>query len=96
MVGNFLAVLNFNRLFLKPNKLICNYSLRFKLKVTFGHELRYEIQVLFNEISLKFHQTNWKCCQEQCKNNVNDVANELPSQIAVYTCLTFDIWTRWH
>jgi hypothetical protein len=65
------------------------YSLRFKIKVTFGHELRYEIKVTFGEISLKLCQTNWIVV----RNNVNVVADELPSQIAVYTCLTIDIWT---
>jgi hypothetical protein len=30
------------------------------------------------------------------KNNVNVVVDELPSQIAVHTCLTIDIWTRQH
>ena len=30
-----------------------NYSLRFKIKVTFGHKLHYEIKVPFGEISLK-------------------------------------------
>jgi hypothetical protein len=34
------------------------YSLRFKIKVTFGHELRYEIKVTFGDIALKLHQTN--------------------------------------
>ena len=61
------------------------------MKVTFGHKLRYETKVMFGEISLKLRQTNWNVA----KNNVNVVANELPSQITIYTCLTVDIWTRW-
>jgi hypothetical protein len=35
-----------------------SYSLRFKMKVTFGHKLRYEIKVMFGEISLELRQTN--------------------------------------
>ena len=35
-----------------------SYSLRFKIKVTFGHKTRYEIKVIFDEISLKLRQTN--------------------------------------
>ena len=35
------------------------YSLRFKIKVTLGHKLRYERKVTFGEISLKLRQTNW-------------------------------------
>ena len=35
-----------------------NYSLRFKLKVTFGHKPRYEIKVTFGEVSFKLCQTN--------------------------------------
>jgi hypothetical protein len=51
----------------------------------FGHKLCYEIKVTFGEISLKLCQTNWNVA----KNNVNVVViDELPSQIAVYTCLT--------
>jgi len=46
------------------------YSLRFKIKVTFGHKLRYDIKVTFGEISLKLHQMNWNVA----KNNVNVVA----------------------
>jgi hypothetical protein len=68
------------------------YSLCFQMKVTFGHKLRYEIKVTFGEISLKLCQTNWNVV----KNNVNVVANELPSQITIYTCLVIDIWTQWH
>ena len=66
------------------------YSLRFKIKVTFGHKLRYEIKVTFGEISLKLRQTNWNVA----RNNVNVVADELPSQIIVYTYSIIDIWTR--
>ena len=55
------------------------YSLRFKIKVTFG------------EVSLKLCQTNWNVAL----NNVNVVANELPSQITIYTCLIIDIRNRW-
>ena len=69
---------------------IGKYSLRFKIKVTFGHKLHYEIKVTFGEISLKVRQTKWNVA----KNNANIVAYELPSQIAVYTCLAIDIWTR--
>ena len=35
------------------------YSLRFKIKVTFGHKLRYEVKVTFGESSLKLRETNW-------------------------------------
>jgi hypothetical protein len=66
------------------------YSLRFKIKNMFGHKLRYKIKVTFGEISLKLRQTNWNVA----RNNVNVVADKLPSQIIVYTCLTIDIWTR--
>jgi hypothetical protein len=66
------------------------YSLRFRIKVTFGHILRYEIKVTFGEISPKLCQTKWNVP----KNNVNVGTDELPSQIIVYTCLTIDIWTR--
>ena len=52
------------------------YSLRFKTKVTFGHDLRYETKGTFGEISLKLRQTNWNVA----RNNVNVVVNELPSQ----------------
>jgi hypothetical protein len=37
---------------------IAHYSLRFKLKVTFEHKLRYEIKVTVGVISLKVCQTN--------------------------------------
>jgi hypothetical protein len=66
------------------------YSLRLKIKVTFGHKLCYEIKVMFGEISLKLHQTNWNVA----KHIVNVVVDELPSQRMVYTCLTIDIWTQ--
>ena len=68
------------------------YSLCFKIKVTFGHKMRYEINVTFGEISLKLHQTNWNVVI----NNVSVVVDELPSEIIVYTCLTIDIWTWQH
>ena len=38
--------------------LIIWYSLRLKKKVTFGHNLCYEIKVPFGEISLKLRQMN--------------------------------------
>ena len=63
------------------------YSLHFKIKVTFGHKFCYEIKVTFGEIPLKLRQTNWNIAI----NNVNVVANELPSQITIYTCLIIDI-----
>jgi hypothetical protein len=63
------------------------YSLRFKIKVTFGHKLRYKTKVTFGEISLKLHQTNLNVA----KNNVNVVVFKLPSQRTIYTCLTIDI-----
>jgi hypothetical protein len=58
------------------------YSLRFRRKVTFGHELCYKIKATFGETSLKLRQTNWNVV----KNNVDVVVDELPSQMAVYTC----------
>jgi hypothetical protein len=66
------------------------YSLCFKIKVTFGQNLRYEIKVTFGEISLKLRQTNWNVA----RNNVSVVVDKLPSQITISTCLTIDIWTR--
>jgi hypothetical protein len=42
----------------------------------FGHNLRYETKGTFGEISLKLRQTNWNVA----RNNVNVVADELPSQ----------------
>jgi hypothetical protein len=64
------------------------YSLRFKTKVTFGHDLRYETKGTFGEISLKLRQTNWIVAII----NVNVVADELPSQSNNnYTYLTIDI-----
>jgi hypothetical protein len=65
------------------------YSLCFKIKVTFGHKLRYEIKVTCTEISLKLPQTNWNVA----RINVNVVVDELPSRIIDYTCLIIDIWT---
>jgi hypothetical protein len=53
--------------------------------------MQYAIKGMFGEISLKLRQTNLNVA----KNNVNVVADELSSQIIVYTCLTVDIWTRW-
>ena len=67
------------------------YSLCFKIKVAFGQKLRYEIKVTFGEIFLKLRQMNGNVA----RNNVSVVANELPSQIILYTCLTTDIWIRW-
>jgi len=66
------------------------YSLRFQIKVTFGHKMRYKIRVTFGETSLKLYQTNWNVA----RFIVNVVADELPRQITVYTYLTIDIWTR--
>ena len=66
------------------------YSLHFKIKLAFGHKLRYKIKVTFGEISLKLRQTNWNVAII----NVNVVVDELPSQITIYTCLTIDIWTQ--
>ena len=66
------------------------YSLRFKIKVTFGHKFCYEVKITFGDISLKLHQMNWNVAII----NVNVVAIELPSHITIYTCLTIDIWTR--
>ena len=57
--------------------LVISYSFRFKIKVTFRHKLRYEIKVIFGEISLKLCQMNWNVV----RNNVNVVVDELPSQI---------------
>ena len=51
------------------------YSLSFKIKVTFGHRMRYETKVTFGEFSLKLRQTNWNVAI----NNVNVVVDELPS-----------------
>jgi hypothetical protein len=45
---------------------------------------------MIGEISLKLHQMNLIVA----KINWNIVANELPSQSVVYTCLTIDVWTR--
>jgi hypothetical protein len=62
------------------------YSLHFKIKVTFGHKMRYEMKVTFGEISLKLRQTNWNVA----KSNLNVVVDELPSQITIHTYLTID------
>jgi hypothetical protein len=66
------------------------YSLRFKIKVMFGHKPRYETKVTFGEHSLKLRQTKWNVARD----NVNVVVDELPSQIKIYTCITIDIWTQ--
>ena len=66
------------------------YSIRFKIKVKFGHKLHYEIKVMFGEISLKLHQTNWNVA----RINVSIVVDELTSQMIVYTWLTIDIWNQ--
>jgi hypothetical protein len=68
------------------------YSLHLKINVTFGHKLRYEIKVIFGEISLKLRQTNWNVASI----NVNVVVDEPPSQITIYTYLTIDLWTQRH
>jgi hypothetical protein len=52
--------------------------------------MRCEIKVMFDEISLKLRQMNWNVI----KNNANVVADELPSQLMICTCLTSDIWTQ--
>jgi hypothetical protein len=52
------------------------YSLRFKIKVTFGHNLRFKTNGTFGEISFKFCQMSWNVA----RNNVNVVVDELPSQ----------------
>jgi hypothetical protein len=70
----------------------CIYFLHFKIKVMFGQKLRYEIKVTCGEISLKLRQTN----ENVAKNNVSVVADEIPSQITIYTCLIIDLWTRRH
>jgi hypothetical protein len=61
-----------------------------KLKNTFGQNMHDKIKVTFGEISLKLCQTN----RTLAINNVNFVADELPSQITVYACTTIDNWTR--
>ena len=55
-------------------------SLCFKIKVTFGHKLRYEIKVRFGDISLKLHQTN----RNIVRNNVNVIVDELVDQLMVF------------
>jgi hypothetical protein len=56
----------------------------------FGHKLCYKTKVMFGEISRKLRQMNWNVAI----NNVNVVVDEVPSQIAIYTCLIIDTWTR--
>ena len=51
------------------DSLLVTYSLHFKIKVTFGHKMRYEIKVTFSEISLKLCKPNWNVA----RNNVNVV-----------------------
>ena len=51
----------------------------------FGHESCYERKVTFGEFFFKLCQTDWNVAK---KSNANVVVDELPSQIAVYTCLT--------
>jgi hypothetical protein len=48
------------------------YSLGFKIKVTFGHKLRYKIKVMLSEISLKLRQMNWNVA----RIDVNVVVDE--------------------
>ena len=69
----------FNYIYFQESNALVSYSLYFKIKVTFGQKLRYEIKGTFGEISLKPHQTNWNVA----KNNGSVVADELPSQITV-------------
>ena len=60
------------------------YSLGFKIKVIFGHKLRYKMKVTFGKMSPKLRQTNWNVA----RNNVNVVVvDELPSQVTLDTCL---------
>ena len=67
-----------NKIFITSAKhcLTNRYSLRFISKVTFGHNLCYETKDTFGKISFKLRQTNWNVAI----NNVNVVADELPSQ----------------
>ena len=65
--------------FFAQGQSLVSYSLRFKIKFTFGHKLRYKIKAMFGEISLKLRQMNWSVAI----NNVNLVADKLPSQIVV-------------
>jgi hypothetical protein len=51
------------------------YSLRYKIRFTVGHNMRFEIEVMFGEISLILCQTNWNVAI----NNVNIVVDELSS-----------------
>jgi hypothetical protein len=55
-----------------------------------GHKLRYDIKVVFGEISLKLRQTNWSVA----RIDVDVVVDALPSQTKFYTCSTIDIWTH--
>jgi hypothetical protein len=57
-------------------KVTFGHNLRYKTKVTFGHNLRYKTKGMFGEISLKLCQTDWYVA----RNNVNVVDDELPSQ----------------
>ena len=66
--------------------IVIKYSLRFKIKVTFGHKLHCEIKVTFCK-------TNWNVANNNVNVVVDVFANEQPSQLIVYTCLTIDIWT---
>jgi hypothetical protein len=50
------------------------YSLCFKINVTFGHKLRYEIKVKFGEISLKLRPMDWNVVI----HNVNVDVDKLP------------------
>ena len=79
------------KLYLSPQTTCYLILPPFQNKSYVWHKLRYEIKVTFGEISLKLRQTNWNVA----RNNVNVVADELSSQIIVYTCLIIDIWTWW-
>ena len=68
-----------------------NYYLELRNAITM-YSLCHGIKVTFGEISLKPCRTSWNVA----KNNVKVVADDLPSQITIYTYLTTDIWTRWH
>jgi hypothetical protein len=46
---------------------LCIYSLRFKIKVMYGHKSRYGIKVTFGGISLKLRQTNWNVARNNVK-----------------------------
>jgi hypothetical protein len=64
---------------MRPN-ILERYSLHFKTKVTFGHNLRYAKKGIFGEISLKLRQTKW----DVARNNVNVVVDEVPSPSTNY------------